>query len=363
MRMNQIFVTGLVGTFALTMAMVSSANAQTTQQRLAEVRRNQEIQQYIQEQKASGGRVSIALSRAVTDRQFGQLPARQAFDWLSTMTDLPIVINWNRLAEEGIDAEQEVTLPLGPQMTGQRALDMLVKQLGVDGNLLWEPSAWYVEVLTKSQANQRTIVRTYPIGDLLHTVPNFDNAPALELNAITEGGSSSSGGGGGGQDLFTKNDDEEKSMTKAEHAQRLAQIIRDTVEPDIWRANGGQYATITYWNEMLIIRAPAYVQRQIGAPGNVAAAPVNVAPAPALGEGVFLPNPQVGIVHQGAAADFTGVVDHTARYVNFTTGLSTSNVSQLRQVNPSVRTPASFNGRPYTRGTRDAGIAPKLIGR
>lgn len=365
MRTNRI-TAGLFG--MLTLAVSAGAMGQTTQQRIAEVRRNQEIQQFIQEQKASGGRVNTALARAVTDRQFGQLPARQAFDWLSTVTDLPIVIHWDRLAEEGVDAEQQVTLPLGPEMTGERALTMLVRQIAIEGNLLWEPNAWYVEVLTKTQANQRSVVRTYPIGDLLMKAPNFDNAPAFDLSSITQGGSSGGGGGGGGSqtDLFKDSDTEASSLSKPEQGARLAQIIRDTIEPDIWRANGGQYATITYWNEMLIIRAPAYVHRQIG--GSTAVP--NAAPARgfgnagALGDGVFLPNPQVGVVHHGAVADFTGVVDHTGRYVNFTTGLSTSSLTQLRQVDPTGRpTPTSLSGMPYPRGNRDAGIAPRLIGR
>jgi hypothetical protein len=196
--------------------------------------------------------------------------------------------------------------------------------------------------------------------------PNFDNAPKMDLTSITSGGGSSSGGGGGQSDLFEQVDEEGTNLTKAEQGARLAQIIRDTIEPDIWRANGGQYATITYWNEMLIIRAPAYVHRQIG--GSTAVP--NAAPARgfgnggALGEGVFLPNPQVGIVHHGSVADFTGVVDHTGRYVNFTTSLSTASLTRLRQVNPTGRpAPASLSGMPYSRGNRDAGITPKLIGR
>ena len=36
------------------------------------------------------------------------------------------------------------------------------------------------------------------------------------------------------------------------------------MEPDAWDINGGEYATIRYYQGTLIIRAPDYIHRQIG---------------------------------------------------------------------------------------------------
>jgi hypothetical protein len=44
----------------------------------------------------------------------------------------------------------------------------------------------------------------------------------------------------------------------------IAQLIRDTIEPDIWLENGGQYGTIRYYDGRLIVSAAPFVQRQIG---------------------------------------------------------------------------------------------------
>ena len=38
----------------------------------------------------------------------------------------------------------------------------------------------------------------------------------------------------------------------------------ETIEPDAWQVNGGDAASIRYYQGTLIVRAPDYIQRQLG---------------------------------------------------------------------------------------------------
>ena len=50
-----------------------------------------------------------------------------------------------------------------------------------------------MEVMTRDQAIRNPVLRVYDIGDLLHMVPNFDDAPQCDLG---EGLSNTSNGVG-----------------------------------------------------------------------------------------------------------------------------------------------------------------------
>ena len=55
-----------------------------------------------------------------------------------------------------------------------------------------------------------------------------------------------------------------------ERGEELAKLIRTTIEPDIWSEGGGPAeCSVTYHDGMLIVRAPQYVQNQIGTPVTV----------------------------------------------------------------------------------------------
>jgi hypothetical protein len=53
-------------------------------------------------------------------------------------------------------------------------------------------------------------------------------------------------------------------MSEDEKVQQLVDIILETIEPDAWLDNGGDAASIRYFEGVLIVRAPDYIQRQIG---------------------------------------------------------------------------------------------------
>jgi hypothetical protein len=133
-------------------------------------------------------------------------------------------------------------------------------------------------------------IKYYPIRDLLFEPPMFDNAPDLDLSSALNqaggfggggggsgggggggfggggggGGGRGGGGGGGGGSIFGDPSEAPERLSEEERAQQVVDLITETVEPDAWDVNGGDWATIRYYTGTLIIRAPDYIHRQIG---------------------------------------------------------------------------------------------------
>jgi len=206
-----------------------------------------------------------------------EVPAKLALEMWSLQTDVPLVINWAAFENEGIDPDAPITLRL-QRVPAEQALRLIIRQMHPDpigdDRLIVQVEEWYVQVMTRGEALQNSVTQMYFIGDMLMDIPDFEG-PEFDLNQAlsntNSGGSGNSGGGnsggGGGNDFFNEDDqNNEPQLTREEKAEAIAQIIRDTIESDIWVENGGEYASIRYYRGMLIVKAPAYVQEQIGVP-------------------------------------------------------------------------------------------------
>lgn len=191
------------------------------------------------------------------------VPMREAFERWSAASGTPLVVQWDVLAEQGLDTTGPISLDLtlAPPML---VLRLMMMQATADGfhALVLENHGAFVELLTRRQALRRPIVRVYDIRDLLVNVPRFTGAPSLSLgDALSNDG----GDGGGGRGIFgdETGNDQPRPLSRAQQGERIAQLIRDTIEPDIWIANGGRYAAIRYYDGRLIVRAPQYVHGAI----------------------------------------------------------------------------------------------------
>jgi len=254
-------------------SMTAIASAQSLSQRIEHLKQQRQQQAAASEQRIQRPTISIRqrLIQTINIVNFQQKPLRDAYLWWSRVTGIPLQMDWNELTLEGINPDQRIDLHL-QQITAAQVLAILMQRTGNTANvrMMFEATPWYMKILTKTQADRRPVLRIYEVSDLLHETPHFTNAPEFDLSSVLE---SSSGGGSGGSgsssSLFNDTDNEnEKAPSKTERGEALAQLIRDTIEPNIWQANGGVYSSIRYLNGKLIVRAPLYVQRQIGLPAN-----------------------------------------------------------------------------------------------
>lgn len=164
---------------------------------------------------------------------------------------------------DGLDPDQPITL----KVTNVAALTLLERLLEQATGDFGEPgdNAWQLtpegtmQVGTKESLNRYRRLEIYDIKDLLFIQPDFEEAPDFDLNSVLQ---SQGGGQSPFQDQGT-NDDLFPQETDEERAQPIIDIITSLVEPDEWLINGGDAATIRFWQGALIINAPDYIHRQI----------------------------------------------------------------------------------------------------
>ena len=220
--------------------------------------------------QSGGVHVPTALNTILDNVVMESMPARQAFEMVSLRAGLPMVIQWRRLEAAGIDPDMRIDIRID-HISTSRLLDLMMSEIGQDVKLMWEQTEWYVRILTKDMANEESYIRQYSILELIQRVPNFEPPVNFSLSAMTSqrrgrAGGGGGGAGGGGQGLFEEddNDDDQFLPSKEERGEQIAQLVRDTIEPDLWESNGGIHGRVSYFQGSLIVRAPAYVHRQIG---------------------------------------------------------------------------------------------------
>ena len=249
----------------------SAAWGQSLSERIADYKKRKQNRQQTRtsQDRTQANVLARNMNRVIGPIQLDGVPAREAFEWWSSATKVPMVINWNSLENEGIDPETPIRLRLR-RAGASTVLRLFMEQTAQDEQpLVYRLTPWYLQIVSRNEAMRQSVTRTYYIGDLLVRLRSFRNAPSLgtsgSSNEDDDDNSSSSGSNSNNSNDDDDDDDgSESSLSTLERADQIAQLIRDTVEPDIWVANGGEHASITYFQQKLIVRAPMFVHRQIG---------------------------------------------------------------------------------------------------
>ncbi len=274
----------------------------------------------------SRGRLLGALLYADVSVNFDRVEARKAFDYVAQEMGVPLVVRYaGEGGADGIDPEMEISLVMEntPALT---VLERLLEICAVDAACTWQIRDGFIEAGTKDRlsvpaARER---RIYPIRDLLFEPTMFDNAPDFSLSSALEqgnqagqggggggfggggggfggGGGGFGGGGGGGSGsggggIIGDVGEDPARTSETERAEQLMDIIMEQCETEAWTDNGGEAASMRYYQGALIVTAPDYIHRQIdGYP--------------------FAPKRPAKAVSSNAAR----------RYVTFTSGLSIVN--------------------------------------
>lgn len=241
------------------------------------------------------GRILGVLLYTDVTVQFDENEAREAFRHMSQILGVPIVARYNDdRTGEGIDPRAPITLD-AQNMPALTVINMMLAQVEDFEPTTWQIRQGMLEVGTKDRlgAPGAQEIRYYPVRDMLMEVPYFDNAPMIDINSggggqggggrggggggsggggIGSGGGGGGGfggggggsGGGGGQGPFQGGGEPPERMSEEERAQELIDLIIEVVEREAWEDNGGEWATIRYYQGVLIVRAPDFVHRQLG---------------------------------------------------------------------------------------------------
>lgn len=209
-------------------------------------------------------RPHVDLAATLPELRFDETPLAEVYDFVRDVAGINLHVNWRALEEVGVTRDTTVNLNLR-NITVRKLLDLLIADIGAADRLTWYVDDGVVEVTMRDVADQRTIVRVYPIDDLIMEIPDFVG-PNLNLSSLNTGGGQN--GGGSSVSLLQENDsreDRDQPRTKAQRVQALIDLITQTIQPDIWRINGGT-ATIAYLNGSLVINAPRSIHEAIGGP-------------------------------------------------------------------------------------------------
>lgn len=205
---------------------------------------------------------AIRLARRVTV-DFDDQRLEDVMDFVIDLTQADIDVKYiDERNSDGLDPDQTISLK-ADNVTSLQLIEMILDraetEFSTSGNSWQFTRLGTLEVGPKERLNKRRRVEIYSIADMLVDIPRYDNAPTFDLNAILQ-----SNRGGGGQSPFsdTGGDDVDR-ISRDEKAEEIVSILQELIEPEQWIDNGGESASLRYWQGNLIINAPDYVHRQI----------------------------------------------------------------------------------------------------
>lgn len=242
-----------------------SVVGQSLSDRIDQVRKNREASLAQAKSQMLGALLDTSLTFEFQDR-----PAREVFQMLEDLLGVKII---GRYADDkkghGIDPDILISLDVENE-PALRILENVIKQAEDLEETTWQLRNGYLEVGTKERLSVPAAqeLQIYPVENLLKDRLQFNDPPDLDLAASLDQGQGGGGGGGhsggSGGSIFGGAGIDSDQMDRQEKAEELIVIITELVEPNLWNINGGTSAYIRYYEGNLIIRAPDFVQRQIG---------------------------------------------------------------------------------------------------
>ncbi len=170
------------------------------------------------------------------------------------------------------DIKKGLNIVIDPDIASQgtdlstRVVDLKVKQMSVESvlglilgaDLGYKVESGYILVTTRDKLQQNLPVVTYPVHDLVASIPDFSGqAPRINIQDVTQAAAAMGGGGGQFGGLFGQGAQQAADQTSVGFDE-LRQIITRTVnymsDPTVaaWADEGGP-AAIEYMNGLLII--------------------------------------------------------------------------------------------------------------
>ena len=181
-------------------------------------------------------------------------------------TSLDNVLNYISEVQRGLN------IVIDPDITAEgidlatRVVDLQVKQVSVESvlqlilgtDLGYRVESGYILVTTREKLQQNLPVVTYPVQDLVATIPDFGGeAPRFEVGDVTQAAAqAASGGGGAFGDLFGAGGAaaEEGPAGPQELRDLIQRTVNNQSDPNVaaWSDEGGP-AAIEYMNGLLIV--------------------------------------------------------------------------------------------------------------
>jgi type II secretory pathway component GspD/PulD (secretin) len=186
------------------------------------------------------------------DNSFGDV-----VNFIRTVSNLDVDIDWQSLDSVGITQDATVTLQL-KNVTLRSVLDRVIDQVSASGSNRagWEISDGVLRIASDEMLRRNVTTLVYDIRDLLLEVPDYNDAPEFDLQSVLQ--NSGSGGGGGSQSPFRdtgggNQNQNQNRRTLEERTDDLLQIVQENIDPEGWIDGGGTTGRVNSLNGNLII--------------------------------------------------------------------------------------------------------------
>jgi len=212
------------------------------------------------------------LNQRIPEVRFEETPLEQVMDWLRDFTELNISVRWQTLEDAGVRRDTPISIQARNLTLSQVLWLVMNEAAGSEVKLAYRASSSLLILSTEEDLSREMVTKVYDVSDLLLTLPRV---PRQTTFNVTQGlgQTGSSGGGGAGGGMFgTGQQGQQGQYGQAENLggqggrteiQRLVELIRDTVEPDTWRENGGMGTIIPYQN-FIVVRNTILVHQRLG---------------------------------------------------------------------------------------------------
>jgi hypothetical protein len=180
-----------------------------------------------------------------------------------TQADIEPLWTTDNSSGTGLDKEKKITLNVQNQ-PALYVLEAVLEKARADfAENTWQMSGTgAIQIGPKELLNKTKRVVIYDIHDLLMIIPRYTEVPAIDLNSVLQ-----SNQGGSGQSPFKDAGDNKGPLdnlpTMEERAKKIQDLITQLVEPSQWQDNGGEGASMHYFNGTLIVNAPDYIHRAL----------------------------------------------------------------------------------------------------
>ncbi len=224
--------------------------------------RRGEIQSFVESD--ADRRVLATLDSRRIPASFADNSLADVLSFIATVTNVNMDTDWDSLEQLGVTRDKPVTLELR-EVPARVVLNRVLEKAQPDqfSKLGWAVNDGVLVIAADEALRRNTFVVIYDIRDLLFQIPNFLDAPRLDLDQVLNQGQQGSSGSTGG--IFEGGDEENpgEGPTEEELMRQILDIIQTNVDFEGWRDNGGSTGVVQELNGNLIITNTGRNHREI----------------------------------------------------------------------------------------------------
>lgn len=222
--------------------------------------------------QVSGNRLTLPqLELKIPEITFQEVPFEQVMEYIADFSKMNVVVRWEAVTAAGVSKDKPISLKVKNIRLSQVLWMVMNEAGGTDIKLAYRASGNLLILSTADDLGKEMIVKVYDVADIIQRVQNFQG-PSIDVSQQQSSGS----GGGGSQNVFSgsqggnqnQNQNEDNNQQGGAVRPELTQLInliKSTVEPDSWDANGGK-GTIQGFKQTIVVSNTILVHQKLGGP-------------------------------------------------------------------------------------------------